>query len=111
MLEVTDTTVTIRHPKTGEPKTIARAHWYRPDGPPRYELAKPMKRIVMSENDVNIGVGVWTTSYYDDGSGKAWLSERFDEPSEAGLVCEPQRDALALYEKHGAKGFKWPASK
>lgn len=102
VIDVTDTTITIRHPDDGRAKTIPRPGDY---DPVRGRIAviapakaKP-KRVLESTWCTTICEGAWTVKRYSDGSRTASLTERWDTPlSLEELVTAGQRAAQREYE-------------
>jgi hypothetical protein len=102
VVDVTDTTITIRHPDDGRTKTIPRPADYDPVKG-RVAVVAPAnrkpERVLESTWCTSICEGVWTVKRYADGSRTATLTERWDTPlSLEELVTEGQRAAQGEYE-------------
>lgn len=101
VIDVTDTTITIRHPD-GRTKTIPRPCDYDPVRG-RVAVIPPAKatpkRVLESTWCTTICQGAWTVKRYSDGTPTASLTERWDTPlSLEELVTEEQRAAQREYE-------------
>jgi hypothetical protein len=102
VVDVTDTTITIRHPDDGRTKTIPRPADYDPVKG-RVAIAAPAKakgkRIVEAIWSTHICAGMWTVKIYSDGTRTASLTERWETPLlPSQLVTEGQRAAQREYQ-------------
>lgn len=102
VVEVTDTTITIRHPDDGRTKTIPRLIDYDPVKGRVAVVApanKKSERVLESTWSTTICAGAWTVKYYSDGTRTAKLTERWEAPLlPSQLLTEGQRAAQREYE-------------
>ncbi len=107
VIEVTDTKITIRSPRSGVTKTIPRPVDYDPMKGRVAVYAAPNKpaRTLESTWSTTICDGAWTVKRFSDGTRTASLTERWATPlSLEELVTEGQRAAQKEYEASLKRG-------